>query len=759
MREQHQFEKGRRGSFEPGIGDLVCVLKARKRMIAACAIAACALALAIALMLPDRYEAAAKIQLDPRVKRIVNFEGVLADLKTDAATIDGEVEIIRSRAIALKVIEQLRLREDAEFAPQPGWRHWAARLGVATAPDAAAAKPPVADDDTARRQRDGWSLWSGLNFGLQVPDRDEVARAFDSRLQVMRIRISNLIEIRFSSSDPVRSAQIVNAIANVYVRSQIEAKSRATEVAGELLEERLKGLREKVSAAEREVERYKAEHGIFDADGRLLTERQLQRETETLDTARAQTAQARARHEAARRMMLEGEGSEAIADVVQSSTVPLLREELAKALRREAEFGTRYGARHPEMQRIAADVAKAQSELTAEVGKITRALKTEQSLALEREYQIEQRIAALKQQINAVKDRNWKLRELEREATASRQLLEALLQRNKQTEETLGMQLPDARLVAPADAPLLPSAPNRTLIVIGAAVAGLLLGLGVAIHFELTSGGFLRAEQVEGQLHVRHLVSLPLLDAARGPGMERMRLMRQMIADPRGLYAESVRTLRHGLDAARRGRGAAIVLVTSSVAGEGKSVTASNLALHYALTGSRTLLVDADLRRRELTRSLDLKGQPGLVEVLADGMPCDVALLFDKNTGLYVMAAAARPDPRISPSELLGGGRTKALLHALRQRFDTIIVDAPPLLPVLDARILAAQADHIVIVARWRSTPRSLVRHALKSLGTHARKVAGVGLNQIPADLLASTMGYSARDGYDRPSVDIQHAA
>lgn len=747
------------GGFELGIGDVVRILLAHLRLILGLTLLSGGLAAAVAFSLPNRYEGVATVQIDPRAKKIVNFEGVLADLKADAATIDSEVEIIKSKTIAVKVIDQLNLRQDPEFAAPPQWRQIATKLGVMAPSEPPEARGPVIDDEITRKSRDNWSVWFGLESGLQVPERDEVARVFESRLKVARVRSSHLIEIRFSSASSVRAAEIVNAIAEAYIRSQIEAKSRATEVAGDLLDDRVKGLREKVGVAEREVERFKADNNIFNSDGSLLVERQLTREMEALVAARNQTGEARARHEAARRMMLEGEGSDAIADVLQNNTVRLLRDELTKALRREAELGTKYGARHPEMQRIAADIAKAQSELASEIGKITRNLKTELTVAADREKQHEARIENIKQQINSAKDQQWKLRELEREATASKQMLEVLLQRNKQTEETLGLQLPDARIVASSDVPLYPSSPKRKLIVFGAIGAGLVLGIALAFLIELMSAGFTRPEQLEQMLKIAHLSSLPIVAGSRR-GADRLRLYRQMLADQRGMYAEAVRAMRHEIDRSRRRDAGAVVLITSSVAGEGKSVTASNLALQYAITGHRTLLIDADLRKREITRTLSLGRRPGLLEVLAKGQPLDQAVVRDATSGLFVLPASAEPDIRYTASELLDSDRMQRVIGALRRQYDTIIVDAPPLLPVLDARVLAQQADSIVMVTGWRRTPRSQVRRALKLISGQSRKIVGAVLSQVAPEILARSMGYAGTQGYrELPQLPLSKAA
>ena len=588
--------------------EILSALRQRITLILAAAASIAALTAAVVANIPNRYEAVASVQIDQRQKEIVGIKGVISDLKADAATVDSEVEVIKSRQIVHRVIEQLGLQNDWEFIGVSTFQAVLIRLGLVRTPF------KLLEPTSPKSIAD--LLQASPEPSLE-PIRDEIGRAFEQRMKVVRVRTTLVIEIHFSSADPLKAARIANAIADTYLQMQIEQKTRAMVDASSRLDDTIRTVREKVSIAERAIERFKSDNDIFDADGHLLVDRQLAREMEALVLARNRTGAARARYEQARRMMVDGEGNESLADVLQSNTVRLLRDEMTKALRKQAEAGTKYGPKHPEMQKIAADVAKAQSELGTEITKIIKNLKTEFDVASDGEREQNSRLDLLKEQIATSRDKQWRLRELEREANASKQLYEALLTRNKQTVETQGLQFPDARVVERADVPLYPMAPKRRQLVAIGGVAGLVLGLAFALLLEMGGSSFARGRDVERVLELDHLGSVPGPETTHSLINDPMRAVRLMMAEPRGLFAEAIRGVRHELDNRIDRRETQIILITSSLPNEGRSVIAANLALHYASGGTRTLLIDADLRKGGMSQDMGLADQTGLIDVQA----------------------------------------------------------------------------------------------------------------------------------------------
>ena len=718
---------------EFGLADVLAVLKRRGKLVALLVVLATIVTSAVVYVMPNRYEASATVLIDPRKRTIVNLEQVVSDLRADTPTVESEVEVLRSASIAMRVIDALKLREDAELnAPGPAKRAMM-RVGLARAPSASPPNVLAAAESPA---------FEGIDRLLAVePERDELLAGFLDRLKVLRVRNTFLIEIRFSSASPVKAAKIANAIADAYLKDQQEAKTKAAETAMKLLEERLGSLTLKLREAEQRVEIYKAENNMFDAEGQSLSEKQLARAMEQTVQARTVVAEARAKYEQVLRMRERGESRSSIADVLQSHTVRLLKDNLTKISRREAELVTRYGPKHPEMAKVRAELSDAQAALNTEVDQIIANLKTEYEVALDRERTLGRALSQLKDQQILTKDAGVRLKELEREASTSRAVHEAFLARYKQTAETLGLQQPDARVVEAAAVPLKPVGPKRKQIVAMAFAASLMLGLGLAFVYEMAQPGIKRTDEVERALELVHLASLPDLARGRPAPASTLRALRQMASEPTSIFAEAIRTARHEIDARRWSAGSRLVLVAGSVEGEGSSVVAANLAHAYATAGLRTVLIDANLRKPVLSHELLPDRRGGLGEHLGGLLALDDVLLRDAAVGLCFLPAHGGIMPGPSPAEVLASDRMRRLIGQLRERFDVIVVDVPPILPVVDARIMADQADQIVLVMGWRSTPRQLVRRAVHALGQNLHKIAGVVLNRVDADGLAELDG------------------
>lgn len=704
-------------------------VRKRLRLVLAVPAVLAVLTAALVFMLPNRYDADALVQINPRQKVISDLDTVVSDLKGDNPTVESEVEIIRSRPVILSVIDALDLRNDPEFQRKPRATQFLEAIGFpqSAEPRAAERQVPIARDQIAE-------ILNPQQPGSSMPERDEVAVAFAERLKVVRVRTTLLIDIRFSARDPVKAAKIANTIAETYLRQQIEVKRRANAAATEILETKIDEMRGKVAAAERAVEQWKARNNIFDSEGQILSEKQLARLMEQSVNARNLTAEARARYEQVQKLARAGDSGTAIADVLKSPTVQALKDQLASTRRKGAEMSTRYGPKHPELVKIKAEMAEAQAQLSAEIERLVINLKNEYEVADARERQLAQNLAQMKEQQADTKDAGVELKELEREATSSKQLFEALLTRYKQTSGTQDFQLPDATIVEKADVPLHPASPKRKQLVMMASVAGLLMGCALAVLLEIFAPGVSRPEDIKRALALDHLSSMPAIAQEDGPALSPDKAVRLIVAEPSGIYAEATRSARRELDSRRKRPGPRIILVTSALPKEGADIVASNLAHHYAMTGTRVLLADADWRRQPLTQQLAPQRVAGFADQLIAYQPVEAAVLRDGMTGLHFLPAAAQGTISGSIPELLASQITADALFRLRSAFDVVVLSAPPLLPVSDGRILADYADQIVFVMTWQKTPKALARKALQTLGANQPKVAGVIMSEVADD-------------------------
>ncbi len=698
------------------VGDILAALRRRVWLILTLTCLAAAAAVGLALSLPNQYEATATIQIDPRKKTIVSLDAVLPDIAGDTPTIESQVEILKSRFIALKVIDALGLRNDPEFGGQPERK---ASAGVT----AHTHKPtPESASDMVLGPKAG-------SIGSDAPEKDVVATRFHERLKAQRVRNSLVVEVTFKSRDPVKAARIANTIAEVYVRDQIDMKVKATGLAAELLEPRLDGLRSKLAEAEQKVARFKAENGIFDAEGQLLSEKQLARLMEQTVVARNSTTEARARLDELSALMKNGTAAN-IAEVMSSETIRMLKDQHAKATKKEAELLTKYGPRHPEMAKVRAEVVDVESQIAREMRQIFATVKSQHDVAVDRERMLEVSLNQLKEQQSISKEVAVKLRDLEREAETSRRIFETFLGRYKQTVETQDLHLPDARIVERADVPFGPMAPKRKQIALIGLVLGLGLGTGLALLLELMRTGVSRAEEVQTLLGVPLLATLPMLKRQSDGLGDPLLAARLVLARPNGSFARAVFKMCDQLERQRHDASPRVIIVMSSLPNEGTTITGANLALALVARGARTLLIDADFRRSKLTHQLRLEDEPGLADAVGKGLDFESVILKDTSTGLAVIAAGNLGAFPLSPQDVLDAPGFAQRLARLKMYFDTIIIDCPPVLPVTDARILAGYADQIVLVATAGRTPKDVLRRTMKLLGANAARMSGIVLNK-----------------------------
>lgn len=305
----------------------------------------------------------------------------------------------------------------------------------------------------------------------------------------------------------------------------------------------------------------------------------------------------------------------------------------------------------------------------------------------------------------------------------------------------LSRRLSGAHIVTAAEPPRRPAGPKRIRIVAIVAVSGLALALAIALLLEREAS--LRTRKVEEMLACPHMTSVPVIasnDDARTPA----RGARMIIADPQCPYAEAVRNACREL--VRRGDGEAsrVILVASALPGEGSELFASNVAHHFAVDGHEALLIDCDFRMKGLTRQLTPQNTSGLLDQIASKQPIENVILRDSLTGVHFLPASGpAPIPLTMPDALRSAEFSDAIA-SLKARFSTIVLAAPPLVPTMDACILAELADQIVFLTAWHRTPRALAKKALALLDGNQRKVVGAVLTDISEDGDAGVMSFAA---------------
>jgi succinoglycan biosynthesis transport protein ExoP len=655
------------------------LLRRRAGLIGACLCAALLLAGALLYLIVPQYAATTVVLVDPRQQKVVQSEAVLAGIGSDAAAVESQVEVIRSATVVRRLIDKLSLTNDPEFA-QPGI---------------------------------GARIRAMIGIVGEEP-RDPAARvavAIQDRLWVQRRGLTYVIEIGFRSQDPAKAARIANAIANEYLTEQTSAKQGATSTASTWLEGRIAELSERVTRAERAIAAFKASHNIVGTgEGRTLAERQISELNQQLVLARARTAETRARFEQVRRASPVGGEAGTPPEALSSPVIANLRTQYAQAARTEVEITSTYGPRHPALQTTTAQMADLRRQIEREIARISAGLRNEYEAAVSREKSLDASLAALKKQAAGTDQDTVELRELEREAAASRTLLEQFLARAKETTEQQTLQTPDARIISPASPPLVPSFPRPGLLLAVAFAGGLILGIGSATIAESLGRGFRTIADVESLVGRPVLAVLPKPDARRRAS---------------GSFAERIHALRASLQQGSATR-PQILLVSSAVPNEGASLVALSLAEDSVKAGEKTLLIKTGAQRASTPQLTTTDA--GSTEPQQQSSRIRSLIRTDK-TGLHLLAVGTLF------RDGAPGGFNRAefahMLSELRRDYPTIILDAPAILANADNRRLLDYGDSAIIAVRWAKTDGDSVAAALKLLEDNAEKVAGIVLTGV----------------------------
>jgi capsular exopolysaccharide synthesis family protein len=542
-----------------------------------------------------------------------------------------------------------------------------------------------------------------------------------------------VIGISVTSVDPARAARLANAVADAFVVEKLDARFEAAKRASAWLSDRLVELRQQLRASEEAVAQFRSDHGFVEKSGANVTlnQQQLSELNASVLTARAEVAQKKARIDLLHSMLDKGGNIQSLPDFPSSPELLSLNQQRVAVSQKEADLVRRYNAGHPLVVHVHGELADVQRAIVEETRRLTATfaanINTEYELAKARSDSLERSLREATGQ-SVVDDRTAiTLRELERTAAVNKSLFEDFLQRAKITQEQSTFEARDSRVITAALPPGGPSYPKKTQFMTLALIFGLFLGVGSAVAKDKLNGGFATPRQIEDILHVPLLSSVNVMDAkdlkVKG---EVIKLPLYPAVMPLARYSEAIRTLRSGIQMADVDNPPKVIQMTSTVPDEGKTTIALSLAVSAAVSGLKVLFVDGDLRHSSATKFFGMMRLPGLVDVLVgDSNPQEV-IQFDKRSKLWILAAGTSTR---NPADLLASNRMKELVEQCRQIFDFIVIDSPPIGPVIDPFVISNLSDSVVYVVRWASTSRELVQQSMQRLS--AEKVAGVIFNFV----------------------------
>ncbi len=704
-----------RSHYESVVMETLRVVWRRWWLVAGFFVAGIAGAFGVLQLLEWRYSAEALIQVDVgRRDHTLTGERASNLILDAAAVVESEARIIRSRAVARRVVNRLDLAADPAFAPQPS------RFALPSWAEIVA-----------------WFNSTSTFLGQQPTDASEAAAPVDAaaaidvialsllkRLSVENDNRSYLISVGFTSGSPASSAAIANAFADEYLQSRIEASLAAAASTSEWLSGQLLEARAQLRNTEQALQAQRERSGIADAgaDASSVLQQQLREATAQLSQAGAARQAEEARLRRAQEVI--GTGARPFAtDLAGFPSLQRLMDAEAQALRDLAELSSRYGDKHPQITRARAGLEELRTRLAEQTRAAVAGFQTQVSAARATERTLEQRVADLEQARIASKRGEAALRDLQISADRIRDRVKALSDSYEQAVALKGLKPLNAQIVVRAEPTPWPSAPKPALILGLSALGALVAGVVLAMLLERRDRGFRTTAEVKATTGARCLGMLPELPARE---TRRMGEVPAATGAVTAMFREAI-----GAIGAAVGPGPSIkekvVLITSSVPGEGKSVLISALAHALVARGLRVLMIDGQPKRVGSGGSAQAITYP--LQTVYEGNDAGRSF-FGHRAGEALCVLDRAAAPRNAPNGF-NCQAFEAMLYEARIRYDVILIEGPPVMLLADSLVLGRKADLVIHVARWNSTPRKTVLTALQRLADMSVQVAGVVISRV----------------------------
>jgi capsular exopolysaccharide synthesis family protein len=560
--------------------------------------------------------------------------------------------------------------------------------------------------------------------GLDQAERRELYDQLQQHVNAQRTGTSYALTISYDAAFPRDARLIVNEYARQFANWQTrQEEDRNTQVRGQV-EERLVQLREQAQSDTNALQQYRIANNLLSTSGASLTEQEISNYNLEMTKARAAAAEDSARLQTALAQLRSGSSGDDVGEALESPVVSALRTQEGALAGEVASLEARYGPNYPELIRTRNQLSQVRAQIQAEIGRVISNLRAKKEVSEDRLASISGSLSNARAKLTANNAAMVGLSELERAAEASQGIYETYLNSYKQLLAAEGTAKPLARILSLANDPIKPISPNLKLNLALSLVIGLGLGVLAAYIADALFHGLTSAHEIEHDLGETCLASIPLL-ASVHPG--RPHAITAIRDNPKSAFTESFRVLSTAIDQSTPKR-AQVIAITSALPGEGKTVMSCCLSHVLAADGERTMLIDCDIRRRGISRLLDVgPDQPGLIEVLNGTSQIDVNELI-RDRVLCVLPLGPKTD---APDSLLTGQEFIDLLDKLRPHFDRIILDLPPILPIAATRQLACRADAVVMAAHWCKTSSFAIRTARGRLPRDLVNVVGVALNQV----------------------------
>ena len=680
------------------------IINSRKWSIIGLALAAGLLTTLVVFAMTPIYRASATLLIESQAANVVSIQEVYGLDSGNEDYLATQIAIMGGRPIAEAVVDGLGLVEQPEFRPEQ--------------------QPRLIDFD--------WRSW--LPFKMQKGagpspqnERERAVDAYLRKLSIEPVHNTQLVRVQFDSADPNLAARIADAHAKAYIDSMLDARADATKSAAEWLAARVDSLRKDLQASEASLQAYREQEQIVDVSGlKALPAAEISNLSSRLLEARQELASAQIAYQQVTPAAGQAEDLLGVPALLADEGMRKARETQASAQQAVAELEKRYGPSNPKMIAAQSELAQATGNLNNQAQNVIESIRKRYEAAKSAEAAIEAALNRAGQQYQQLGRKESKLETLQRAVDTNRQLYELFFKRLSETSATGDLATARANIVAPAVVPRVPVKPDKRLIVSAAVLLTLLCGVGVAFLLASLDNTVKSSRDVEEKLKRPLLGLVPLLkgNALRAASTIGKHGETREI-DPR--FAEVMRTIRTAISLDNLDRPHKIILITSTVGGEGKSIVAVNLAVAFA-HGETTLLMDADMRRPSIGKMLGLpRDVPGLSELLTNNARLAECVIDTSVKNLDVISTGFIPP---DPLHLMSSSRMPSALKVLAHNYSRIVIDCPPILPVSDAALISKHADCVLYVVKSDATAVPQIRNGLGLLERVNAPIMGIVLTQ-----------------------------
>jgi succinoglycan biosynthesis transport protein ExoP len=675
----------------------------------------------IALNMTPVYRSTATLLIESQQNKAVSFAEVYGLDSNRKEYYLTQFEILKSRTIAQTVIEKLNLKEHPDFIGKPSV--------VRTFINDVKKSIPFIPKQKA-------VMLSPIE--QEQKELQSLVSAFTKRLTISPVRKTQLVHISFESSDSKLAALVANTVGEVYIEQHLIDKMGVTKEASGWLTTRLSDLRLRLDESEYKLQQYLESENLIDISGVLgLVSKELEQTSVQLVVARNDKnkldSMIRVIDEYGRDNL---EVLQSIPEITSHRVIQDIKKTLVTVELKLSDLGGVYGPKHPKLIAAKADLISVQKNLSLQVQRLVKGVQKELNTSKRNVQALEVELTRIKKVYREITSKEYEYRKLSREVETNRNIYDTFFSRAKETEVTSDFNSAVARFTDRAYKTTHPIKPNKPLIVISAFIATFGFGLVIAFVIDALNDTFKTASDIESKLSQRMLGLLPLVALKKKASL----MLHYFFEEDANKFAESVRTLRTSFVLTQLDKASKVVEITSTVPGEGKTTTATNLAFSLAQV-EKTILIDADLRKPSIGKRFHIPPyHPGLTNLITGTEQFSDCIYHDEQSGLTVMPCGQIPS---NPLELLLSPKFANILVQLKKSYDRIIIDTPPLQAVSDSLVIAQQSDAVIYVVKSDDTRIRAVQDGIGRLINLNANIAGVVLNKVDIKKMASNEQYN----------------